>query len=147
MICNINNSNTKSKNNKMEKEMAIFFFYIWGWGLKRSHWLFNFHIAPVFFQGLIGLIVPGAGGPVVVWFSIISIVQSVFGSGRRTIQCEKILLLYARIFIVISFLLGQRSSRRGMRGQRCHSTFFCTSCGRESGADLGNRRFGLVFIC
>lgn len=145
VICNINNSNTKGKNNKMEKEMAIFLFYIGGRGLERAHWLFNLHVAPVFFQGLVGLLVPGTGGPVVVRFSVIAVVQRVSGSGRRTVQGQEILLLYAGVLVVVGFLLGQRSRRRGIRGHGRHSAFLCASRGSEGGTDLGKRRFGLVF--
>ncbi|KAL0607806.1 hypothetical protein AAY473_024411 [Plecturocebus cupreus] len=75
-------------------------------GLERNKSQFLFSSSSL---GVIRLVIPGARGPVIVWFSVIAIVQSVFGCGWRTVQHEKILLLYARIFIVISFLLRQRN--------------------------------------
>lgn len=87
-----NNRFLESTTNMMKKEMAVF-FYMWGQVLKRFLSLTSTSTWPLFSSmDLHRRLIPG---PVVhsVWFSVISLVRSVFGSTQRTTQCEEILVL------------------------------------------------------
>lgn len=118
VICDeSNNSFLESTTNMMKKEMSVF-FYMWGQVLKGFHW----YQLPRDLSSSVDLHRHLIPGPVVhsVWFSVISLVRSVFGSTQRTAHCEEILVLGSAS---VSASLGAEAIGEGWRATDAPALF------------------------